>query len=91
MHWEERSELGGDVDWGVRSTLSGGESDADLTRVHLEDTTARSAPGGYEGQADVTGIQDTARRVSTVSLNRNEMAGSEHIGCKPLWRIMSTF
>jgi hypothetical protein len=44
---EERSGLGGDVDSGVRSTLGRRGSDAHLTMVHLEDTTARSAPGGY--------------------------------------------
>ena len=60
MHLEERSGLGGDVDSGVRSTLGGRGSDAHLTRVHLEDTTARSAPGGYRGQAGLTGTEDTA-------------------------------
>ena len=31
-----------------------------LTRVHLEDKTARSAAGGYGGQADLTGMEDNA-------------------------------
>jgi hypothetical protein len=90
MHLEERSGLGGDVDWGVRSTLGGRVSDAHMTRVHLEDTTARSAPRGYGGQADLTGTEDKAGRVSTVSLNRDEMAGAEHTWLIPQWRIVST-
>jgi hypothetical protein len=81
MHLEERSGLGGDVDSGVRSTLGGRGSDAHLTRVHLEDTTARSAPGGYGGQADLTGMEDKAGGVSTVSLNRDEGMGTEDTGC----------
>jgi hypothetical protein len=72
MHLEERSGLGGDVDSGVRSTLGGRGSEAHLTRVHLEDMTARSAPGGYRGQADLPGWEDKAGGVSTVSLNRDE-------------------
>jgi hypothetical protein len=74
----------------------------------MEDTTARSAPGGYRGQAGLTGTEDTAggehrlvqpgRRyghgvhgtLSTVSLNRDEMAGAEDTGWMPLWRIVST-
>jgi hypothetical protein len=77
MHLEERSGLGGDVDSGVRSTLGGRGSDVHLTRVLLEDTTARSAPGGYGGQADLTGMEDKARGVSTVSLNRDDIAAAE--------------
>jgi hypothetical protein len=77
---EERSGLEGDVDWGERSTLGGHGSDAHLTRVHLENTTARSAPGGYRGQADLTGMEDKAGRVSTVSLNRDEDLDSEDTG-----------
>ena len=77
MHLEERSGLGGDVDSGVRSTHGGRGSDAHLTRVHLEDTTARSAPGGYGGQADLTGTEDKAGRVSTISLNRDDIAAPE--------------
>jgi hypothetical protein len=46
----------------------------------LEDTTARSAPGGYRGQADLTGMEDKARGVSTVSLNRDEGMGTEETG-----------
>jgi hypothetical protein len=80
MHLEERSGLGGDVDSGVRSTPGGRGSDAHLTRVHLEDTTARSAPGGYGGQADLTCTEEKARRVSTVSLNRDEDLDSEDTG-----------
>jgi len=80
---EERSGLGGDVDSAVRSTLGRRGSDTHLTRVHLEDTTARSAPGGYGGQADLTGMEDKAGCVSTVSLNRDEMAGAEdRSGCR---------
>jgi len=74
---EERSGLGGDVDWEERSTLGGHGSDAHLTRVHLEDTTARSAPRGYGGQEDMTGTEDMAGRVSTVSLNRDNIAAAE--------------
>jgi len=46
----------------------------------MEDTTARSAPGGYGGQADLTGMEDKARGVSTVSLNRDEGMGTEDTG-----------
>jgi hypothetical protein len=60
MHMEERSGLGGDVDSAVRSTLGGHGSDVHLTRVHLEDTTAKTAPRGYGGQADFTGTEDKA-------------------------------
>jgi len=60
MHLEERNGLGGDVDSGVRSTLGGRGSDAHLTTVDLEDATARSAHGGYGGQADLTGMEDKA-------------------------------
>jgi hypothetical protein len=77
---EERSGLGGDVDSGVRRTLGRRRSDAHLTRVHLEDTTATSAPGGYGGQADMTGMEDMAGGVSTVSLNRDEDLDSEDTG-----------
>jgi hypothetical protein len=87
---EERSGLGGDVDSGVRSTLGGRGSDAHLTMVHLEDTTARSAPGGYGGQADLTGTEDKAAKLSTVSLIRDEMAVAEDTGWMPQWRIVST-
>jgi hypothetical protein len=77
MHLEERSGLGGDMDSGVRRTIGGHRSDAPLTRVHLEDTTARAAPGGYGGQADLTGTEDMAGSVSTVSLNRDDIAAAE--------------
>jgi hypothetical protein len=65
------------MDSRVRSTLGGHASDAHLTRVHLEDTTARSAPGGYGGQADLTGTEDKAGTVSTVSINRDDIAAAE--------------
>jgi len=55
-----------------RSTLGGHGSNVHLTRVHLEDTTVRSAPGGYGGQADLTGMEDKVGGLSTVSLNRDE-------------------
>jgi len=45
----------------------------------MEDTAARSAPGGYSGQAGLTGTEDTAR-VSTVSLNWDEGMGAESTG-----------
>ena len=90
MDLEERSGLGGDVDSGVRSALSRRGSDVHLTRVHLEDTTARSAPGGYGGHADLIGMEDKAGGVSTVSLNRDKMAGAEDMGWMPQWRIVST-
>jgi len=77
MHSEEQSGFGGDVDLGVRSTLGGHGSNAHLTRVHLEDTTARSAPGGYGGQADLTGMEDKVGRVSTISLNQDNIAAAE--------------
>jgi len=77
---EERSGLGGDVDSGVRSTLGRQGSDAHLTWVHLEDMTARSAPGGYGGQRDLTGMEDMGRRVSTVSLNRDEGMSTQDTG-----------
>jgi hypothetical protein len=80
VNLEERSGLGGDVDSGVRSTVGGHGSDVHLTMVHLEDTTARSAPGGYGGQTDLTGTEDKAGRVSTVSLNRDKGLGMEHTG-----------
>jgi hypothetical protein len=69
---EEISGLGGEVDLGVGSTLGRCGSDVHLTRVHLEDTTARSAPRGYRGQADLTVTEDNAGRVSTVLLNRDK-------------------
>jgi hypothetical protein len=61
----------------------------------MEDTTARSAPGGYRGQAGLIGTEDTAgvehrlvkpgrnrwRIVSTVSLNRDDGMGTEDTGC----------
>jgi len=74
----------------------------------MDDTTARSAPGEYRGQACSTGTEDTAggehrlykpgRRyghgghgiVSTVSLNRDEMAGAEITGWMTQWRMVST-
>jgi len=62
-----------------RSTLGGHGSDVHLTRVHLEDTTARSAPGGYGGQADLTGMEDKTGGVSTVSLNRDEGMSAEDV------------
>jgi hypothetical protein len=83
MSLEVRSGLGGDVDMGVRSTLGGRGSDAHLTRVHLVDTTARSSPGGHGSQADLAGTEDQAGRVSTVSLNWDEMAGAEDTGWMP--------
>jgi len=55
MHLEERSGLGGDVDWAVRIKFGGRGSDAHLQRVHLEDTTATSAPRGCGGHADLEG------------------------------------
>jgi len=60
MHFEERSRLRGDVDSGVRRTLGRHGCDAHLPRVHLQDMTARSEPGGYGGQADLTGAKDKA-------------------------------
>jgi len=51
-----------------------------LTRVHLEDTTAGSAPGEYGGQADLTGMQNKAGGVSTVSLNQDEGFSTEDTG-----------
>jgi len=38
-------------------------------KVHSEDTTARSAPGGYGGQENFAGMEDKAGGLSTVSLN----------------------
>jgi len=67
MHMEERSGLGRDVDSTVRCTLGRCWSDTHLARVHLEDTTTRSEPGGYGGQADLTGMEDKDRGVSTIS------------------------
>jgi len=94
---EERSGLGRDMDSGVRSTLGSRGSDGQLTRVHFEDTTARSAPGGYGGQADLTGMEDKAGEVSTGSLNREDIVAvkenCEHRLVKPgrnRWRIVST-
>jgi hypothetical protein len=76
-----RSALRGDVDSAVRITLGRRGSDTHLTRVDLEDTTARSAPGGYGGQADLTGMEVKAGgKFSTISLNREEMAGAEYTG-----------
>jgi hypothetical protein len=45
----------------------------------MNDTTVRSAPGGYRGQAGLTGTEDTAGE-STISLNRDQMAGAEDPG-----------
>jgi len=47
--------------------------------VLMEDTTARSAPGGYRCQEGSTGTEDTAG-VSTVWLNRDEGMGAESMG-----------
>ena len=77
MHLEERSGLGGDVDSEERSTLRRHESDAHFKNVHLEDTTVRSAPGGYGGQADSSCTEDAAGRISTVLLNHDNIAGAE--------------
>jgi len=87
MHLEEQSGLEGDVDWGVRSTLGGRGSDAHLTTVHWEDTTARSAPGGYGGQADLTGIGDKVGRLSTISLNRDDIAAAEENPQRPAEKL----
>ena len=46
--------------WGVRSTIGGCGTYAHWRRVHLEERTARSKPGGYGGQADLTGMEDMA-------------------------------
>jgi hypothetical protein len=80
MYMEERSGLGGDEDSAVRNTLGRGGNDTHLMRVHLEDTTARRAPRGYAGQADLTDMDDKAGGVSTVSLNRDESMGTEDTG-----------
>ena len=65
------------MDSAVRSTLGRRGSDTHLTRVHLEDTTARSAPRGYAGQVDLTGVEDNAGGLSTVSLTRGEGMSAE--------------
>ena len=79
-----------------RSTLGGHGSDAHLMRVHwrvqevlMEDTTTRSAPGGYRGRAGLPGTEDTAG-VSTISLNPDDVAGAEDTGWMPRQRIVST-
>jgi hypothetical protein len=90
MHLEERSELGGDVDSEVRSILGGSGSDRYLKMVHLEDTTAGSAPRGYGGQVDSTGTEDTAGGVSTVSSNQDDTAGAEDMGWMPQRWIVGT-
>jgi len=77
---EERSGLGGDMNAGVGSTLGRCVNEAHLTWVHLEDMTARSTPGGSGGHADLTGTEDKAGRVSTVSLIRDEGLGTEDTG-----------
>ena len=61
-----------------------------LTRVHLEDTTARSELGGNGGQADMTGMEDKAGELSTVSLNQDDIAGADDTKWMPQWRIVST-
>ena len=66
MHLEERSVLGEDIDSGVRSTLAGHGSYAHFMMVNLEDTTARSTPGGSGGHADITGMEDKGGRLSTI-------------------------
>jgi hypothetical protein len=48
--------------------------------VHLEDTTARCAPEGHGGQADLPGMEDQAGIVSTVSVNQNEGMGMADMG-----------
>jgi hypothetical protein len=63
MCLEERSGLGGEVDSGVESTFAGRRHNDHWTMVHLEDTTGRSAPGGYRGQADLTGTEDKGGKV----------------------------
>ena len=90
MHLEERSGLGQDVDSEVRSTLGGHSSDAHLKRVHLEDTTARSTPGGYGGEVDLTGTDNTAGGMSTISIIRDDIPEAQERGWMPRWRIMST-
>ena len=76
--WTRRSEVDSEETW--KSTLGRRGSDAHLTRMHLEDTTARSAPGGYGGQADLTGREDKTGGVSTVSLIRDKGMGAEDTG-----------
>jgi len=68
------------VDSGLRSTLGRRGSNVHLTWLHLADSTARSAPGGYGGQADLKGMNDKAGGVSTVSLNRDEGMDTENTG-----------
>jgi hypothetical protein len=80
MHLEEPSGLEGDMYSGVGSTLGGRVNDAHLTKVHSEDTTMRSALGGYGSQADLTGTEDKAGKLSAVSLNREEGMGTEEMG-----------
>jgi len=46
----------------------------------MEDTTATSAPEGYGGQAGLTGMEDKASGVSTVSLIRDEGMGKVVMG-----------
>jgi len=63
-----------------RSTLGGHVRDVHLTRVHLEYTAARSTPGRYGGQADLTGMEDKAGGVNTVSLNQDQDLDSKDTG-----------
>jgi hypothetical protein len=86
----KRSGLRGHVDLGVRITRGRCGRDLHLTRVHFQDTTATSTPGGYGGQADLTGRQDKAGGVSSVALNTDEMAGAEETGLMPHCRMVST-
>jgi len=48
-----------------------------MTSVDFEDPTASSAPREYGGHADLTGMEDKAGGVSTVSINRDEWMGVE--------------
>ena len=87
MHYEERSGLGEETwTWrsrglGSETTLGGRGRDVHLTRRHLEDTTTRSASRGFRGQADLTGTEDNAGRMSTVSYNWDDIAAAEE-NCK---------
>jgi hypothetical protein len=73
MHLDERSGLRGDVDPVLRTTLGGRGRHVQFTMVHLEGMTASSTPRGYGGQVALTGMEDMAGKVSTVSLNQDEI------------------
>jgi hypothetical protein len=74
----EAGDAHGGAKWTRRRRGLGSEKHTWKTRERC--TLDEGAFGGYGGQADLTGMEDKARGVSTVSLNRDEDLDSEDTG-----------